>query len=94
MKAILNIGFYSFLFPDEGAAARALAIMAKALPVKDHLYKGELEPEDNIEFSMRVINKPFKLVNEAGEKIVEKPAKRLKELPQARLLQLEDRTRQ
>lgn len=94
MKTILTIGYTHFLFPDEGKAAKALALLAGALPCKHDLeeiggqYKDTFTVESDVRLKMECVGKDTVIRGEKpkadhGRKI--RPA-----LPAPRLLKLED----
>ncbi len=67
MKAILKVGYHSYLFPDAKTAAQAMTLLSGAVAVDDYLYKGELHLSEAKELGIEMVNKPFKLLNKGGE---------------------------
>lgn len=80
MKAIVSISCYEFLLPDETTAAKLVALLGKAIQVRDHSYEGfiDVEPEHPAEIAMRIIAKPVKFVDRAGNAAPQKPARAIR----------------
>lgn len=77
MKALVTIGHQTFLFPSENEATKAIALLSKALCVRDATYRGVLEVEETYppEISMKMLVKPFKLCRQDSDTPVELPQK-------------------
>ena len=74
MKCILKIGYEQFLLPDDTGVATVLKVLAKAVRVRESLYKGEVtvQTKDNHhqEISMVLVPAHTKFVSqETGEPV-------------------------
>lgn len=93
MQAIVSIGCYDFLFPDETTAAKAIALMGKALQVQDRSYQGVimLDPEHPADVAMKIVPTKVRFVNSDGTPVAQASQRRVrpgKELPAPKQLLL------
>lgn len=93
MKAIVSIASYDFLFPDETTAAKVITLLGKALPIRDHSYRGviEMDPEHPADVSMKILSREVKLVDREGRPAQQPSTRRVrpgKELPAPKQLLL------
>ena len=65
MKALLKIGYYSILLPDDKGITTILNALTKGVRVDDHLYHGKLEiaEDQDLDITIKLIPAKTKIID-------------------------------